>query len=151
MLSDSPAYVFPHAREAIRAWLVHRRGPGLAGLARGPRSHRATIDDALRVGAVLSEMGLQIDPPCDTLHQLVGWALGSIPRRELETIAKRCERHMRAAGVVVPPTRHAPTWRDQWVDADGVVHETIASLPMSAQSEPQSERIDLSDLIPCPR
>lgn len=125
-LEDRTRTVFPHARAAVRAWITHRRGPTMAGPARGPGGHRAGIDDALAVAAVLTDLGLVLDPPCPRMKQVLAWSLGLTPRGELETLAKRVERHMRRAGVVAPPTRLPRTWSDEWQDSHGEAHRTTA-------------------------
>lgn len=135
-LDNQTPVVFDHARAALRCWATHRRGPAMAGLGRGPAGHRAGIDDALAVGRVLVDLGLALDPPSEELMQLLGWAFGRVPRGELESLAKRVERHLRSAGVVAPPSRVMPAWRDRWVDAAGKTHETAVLLEVEKSDDP---------------
>lgn len=127
-LEERTRHVYPHARAALRSWATHRRGPTMTGIGRGPAGHRAGIDDVLAVGRVLVALGLTLDPPCARLKQLLAWSMGLTKRRELESLAKRVERAMRAAAIVAPPTRVGPAWRDRWVDASGESHESTVLL-----------------------
>lgn len=130
---DAPGdHVFAAAREAIRAWWSHRKGKEPTRAALGsPRGKPCTMSDALRVARVLAGMGLVFDPPCHRTKQLVCWAFETVERREIETLVKRAERHLRASGIVAQAREIGPIWRGKWADTEGQEHETAQLLEIS--------------------
>lgn len=124
---DAPkAHVFPHARTAIRAWWSHRKGPGASRPGLGEaRGKGATPDDVLRVGEVLTGLGLLKGGDLTSAGKKIrDWAMGLTPRSELEVLAARVTRHLRSIGVVAPATVKEDDPVDTWKDTDGEEHTT---------------------------
>lgn len=123
---DGPApHVWPHWREAFRAWHVGRRGraPARAATGQEPRGKGPGLDDLLRVGRVLATLHLLDDQGTLTRHgeMVLAVAMGASPRSGAaegsvlgaEVLVKRLERHLRRAGIVRPasPRTAAARWR----------------------------------------
>ncbi len=125
---DGPApHVFPHVREAIRAWATHRQGVGHAKATPGRvRGKGPAIGDIVKVGQLLlSENGLRLNR--GQVKTLVDYAMGAISRSQdtaTESLVKRVERNMRAMRIVAKATPRFERRRDSWRDTEGQQHES---------------------------
>lgn len=124
---DAPAaHVFPHWREAVRAWHAHRTGSQPSRASMGAvRGKGAGIDDVLRVGRALRTLDLLTKGGELNRHgrMVLAVCLGLAPRHNAASgaegaqhLVKRLERLLRRRGIVAPERKRWALRRGAWVD-----------------------------------
>jgi hypothetical protein len=120
--------VFPHPRDAIRAWVKHRTGQEPSRPSYGVRGKRATVSDVLRVGQLFVDMNLTRQQ----VQDLTLWAKGAKPRSAMavdgqqkrEVLIARVTRWMRERQIVANARPRATMRTDKWQDVDGEEHKS---------------------------
>lgn len=126
--------MFPHPREAIRAWWAHRTA-GEGASSRDPGAvagKKPTVSDLLRVGDVLWGLRRAGKLTPQQARDLIDYARGIRPRsadaedgkKELEVLVAMVSRHLRKYGIVAVANPRPTIRRDEWLDSDGDKHET---------------------------
>ena len=120
------AHLFPHWREAVRAWWAHRQGQQCARPALGAvRGKGPSVGDVLRVGQLLADLDLLTERGLTTMgKRLVACALdggaGRSDDRALQSAVQRVERWGRKTRIIAKPARRHKTRRDSWLTECGV-------------------------------
>lgn len=124
---DAPApHVFPHWREAVRAWAAHRSGhgpsrPGLGDV----RGKGPTTSDLLRVGQLLADLDLLLDGGrlspmgARVVQCALDGGAGQDADRKLKSVIQRLERWGRRVRMIAPALPRLATRHDSWHTKDG--------------------------------
>ena len=129
---DAPApHIFPHWREAIRAWAAHRAGQGPSRPGLGEvRGKGPTVSDLLRVGQLLADLDLlqgegELTPiGARVVECALAGAAGRGADQRLKSAVQRLNRWARKMRIVSPALPRRSLRHDSWQDVGGEWHET---------------------------